>query len=212
MPQRICSPPVGLYGSSMGRMALVSRIWAPWMFSPRVLPLTVGTSRSSSPALASSACTAGMPPAAYRSGMWVGPAGARWHRLGVLAEISLKTFRSMGQPASWAMASRCSTVLVEQPRAMSQVRALRRLRSLMIWRAVTPRRTRSMIAMPERLASCSRLAYTAGMVPLPGRAMPTASHRQFMELAVYIPEQEPQPGQQFSVHSSSCSSEIMPAL
>ena len=43
-------------------------MWAPAMFSPSVLPVTVGTSRSSSPALASSACTAGMPPAAYRSG------------------------------------------------------------------------------------------------------------------------------------------------
>ena len=39
-----------------------------------------------------------------------------------------------------------------------------------------------------------------------------ASHRQFMELAVYMPEQLPQPGQQFWVQSSSCSAEIMPAL
>ncbi|CAN4045458.1 Helix-turn-helix domain-containing protein, partial [Dysosmobacter welbionis] len=66
------------------------------------------------PRLASSAWTAGMPPAAYRSGMWVGPAGARWHRLGVFSLISLNRARSTGQPASWAMASRCSTVLVEQ--------------------------------------------------------------------------------------------------
>src|SRR5699024_11314294 len=50
------------------------------------------------------------------------------------------------------------------------------------------------------------------MVPLPGSAMPMASHRQFMLLAVYIPEQEPQPGQQLQVQSSSCASSIMPAL
>ena len=132
--------------------------------------------------------------------------------MGVWALISLKSFRSMGTPASWAMASRCSTVLVEQPRAISQVSALRMERSLTIWRAVTPRRTRSMTAMPACLASCSRLAYTAGMVPLPGRAMPMASHRQFMLLAVYMPEQEPQPGQQLQVQSSSCSPSMRPAL
>ena len=39
------------------------------------------------------------------------------------------------------------------------------------------------------------------MVPLPGRAMPMASHRQFMLLAVYMPEQEPQDGQQLQVQS-----------
>ena len=142
----------------MERIALSLRIFAPRMFSPSVLPVTVGTSRSSRFFFASSACTAGMPPASYRSGMWVGPAGARWQRFGVLAEISLKSFRSIGQPASCAIASRCSTVLVEQPSAMSQVRALRMERSLMIWRAVTPRLTRSMMAIPACLASCRRLA------------------------------------------------------
>ena len=50
------------------------------------------------------------------------------------------------------------------------------------------------------------------MVPLPGRANPMASHRQFMELAVYMPEQLPQLGQQFSVQSSSWASVMCPAL
>ena len=35
----------------------------------------------------------------------------------------------------------------------------------------------------------------AGTVPLPGNARPMASVRQFIELAVNIPEQHPQPGQ-----------------
>ena len=103
-------------------------------------------------------------------------------------------------------------MLVEQPRAMSQARALRMLRALMMSRAQMFRRTISMMAAPARRPSCRRLLYTAGMVPLPGRPMPMASHRQFMELAVYIPEQLPQPGQQFWVQSSSCSSEMCPAL
>ncbi len=50
-----------------------------------------------------------------------------------------------------------------------------------------------------RSAACSksslRLAWVATTVPLPGRARPRASFRQFMELAVNIPEQEPQVGQ-----------------
>ena len=74
--------------------------------------------------------------------------------------------------------------MVEQPSAISQVSALRMERSLMIWRAVIPFFTISM----------------------------TASHRQFMLLAVYIPEQLPQLGQQLQVQSSSCSSVIIPAL
>ena len=82
----------------------------------------------------------------------------------------------------------------------------------MIWRAVMPLRTISITAIPACFASCRRLEYTAGIVPLPGRAIPMASHRQFMLLAVYIPEQLPQLGQQLQVQSSSCSSVIIPAL
>ena len=49
------------------------------------------------------------------------------------------------------------------------------------------------------------------MVPLPGRAMPMASVRQFMELAVYMPEQEPQVGQASSSSLCSSLSSIEPA-
>ena len=50
------------------------------------------------------------------------------------------------------------------------------------------------------------------MVPLPRRAMPMPSVRQFMEFAVYIPEQEPQVGQAFSSYSSRPASSSLPAL
>ena len=44
------------------------------------------------------------------------------------------------------------------------------------------------------------------MVPFPGRERPIASVRQFIELAVNIPEQHPQPGQaEFSISSTSAS-------
>ena len=46
------------------------------------------------------------------------------------------------------------------------------------------------------------------MVPLPGRPRPSASVRQFMELAVNIPAHEPHPGQAQSSISVNCSSVI----
>ena len=49
----------------------------------------------------------------------------------------------------------------------------------------------------------------ATIVPLPGSAMPSASFRQFIELAVNIPEQEPQVGQARRSTSESCASETL---
>ena len=62
----------------------------------------------------------------------------------------------------------------------------------------------SMTFIPAVLARRMRAACTAGIVPFPGRARPRASERQFMELAVNIPAQEPQPGQAQSSSSLSC--------
>ena len=71
--------------------------------------------------------------------------------------------------------------------------------------------TSSMTCIPACLARRSRADHTAGMVPLPARPMPMASVRQFMELAVYIPEQEPQVGQALFTYSSTPSSSSLPA-
>ena len=40
-----------------------------------------------------------------------------------------------------------------------------------------------------------RFPVTAGIVPFPGRPRPKTSVKQFIEFAVNIPEQAPQPGQ-----------------
>ena len=53
---------------------------------------------------------------------------------------------------------------------------------------------------------------TAGIVPLPGSAMPIASHRQFMLLAVYMPLHEPHEGQHLCSYSSSPLSSMIFAL
>ena len=71
-------------------------------------------------------------------------------------------------------------------------------------------RTRSMIFMPACLARMIRWLSTAGMVPLPGSPSPRISVRQFMELAVNMPAQEPQPGQACSTISCAWASVIFP--
>ena len=102
-------------------------------------------------------------------------------------------------------------VLVEQPRAMSTVSALWKAAGVIMSRGLMSFGMSSMICIPACLASRRRAERGAGMVPLPGRAMPMASVRQFMELAVYIPEQEPQLGQAFSSYSRTPASSRVPA-
>ncbi len=51
--------------------------------------------------------------------------------------------------------------------------------------------------------------WVASVVPLPGSASPIASARQFIELAVNMPLQEPQVGQALSSIASSSSSETL---
>ena len=65
--------------------------------------------------------------------------------------------------------------------------------------------------MPACFASRILSEYTAGIVPFPFNPMPIASVKQFMEFAVYIPEQEPQVGHTFSSYSQSSSMVMVPA-
>ena len=57
------------------------------------------------------------------------------------------------------------------------------------------------------LKSSVRFLWVARTVPLPGRARPMASVRQFIELAVNMPEQQPQPGQERASTRAISSSE-----
>ena len=59
---------------------------------------------------------------------------------------------------------------------------------------------------PASKNSSLRSAWVARMEPLPGSDRPSASVRQFIELAVNMPEQEPQVGQaERSIASTSAS-------
>ena len=101
--------------------------------------------------------------------------------------------------------------MVEQPRAISTVRAFRTASFVMMSLGRIFFLYISITCIPACFARRIRSEYTAGMVPLPLRPIPRASVRQFMELAVYIPEQDPQVGQALFSNSVSSSSVILPA-
>ena len=84
--------------------------------------------------------------------MWSGPAGAMRTMLGVSALAWSQSSIVTGQPAAWAMAVRCSIVLVEPPKAMSSTMPLWMAAEVRICRAVTFFSTSSMTFMPACLA------------------------------------------------------------
>ena len=159
-----------------------------------------------------------MPPALWTSSTWYWLLGATLQMLGVRRLSSLIRSMSYSTPASWAMASMCSTVFVLPPIAMSRIIELSIDSAVTISRGKRPCpgpsfsncQTISTIRSAARRKSFLRSALVASSVPLLGRAMPRASHRQFMLLAVNMPEQEPQVGQPACSNASSSSAESLP--
>ena len=101
-------------------------------------------------------------------------------------------------------------MFVEPPIATSSATALSIDRAVTMSRKVLPVFTSSISRRAARLASSWRSGEVARIEPLPGSARPIASHRQFIELAVNMPEQEPQVGHDWRSSSSSRSSVICP--
>ena len=109
--------------------------------------------------------------------------------------MRLKSSRVSSTSASRAMASRCSTALVEPPKAMVTAIAFSNAFLVMMSRAVMPLRRRLTTASPDLRANSSRRRSAEGGAAEPGRDMPSASPMQAMVLAVYMPPQAPSPGQ-----------------
>ena len=96
----------------------------------------------------------------------------------------------------------CSTVLVEPPIATSRAIAFSNASRVAIERGSADassspyqRCASSITVRPASGNSSRRAAWVASVEPLPGRASPSASVRQFIEFAVNMPEHEPQVGQ-----------------
>ena len=155
-----------------------------------------------------------IPPARWTSSMWYCcEEGATLQMFGVERLRRSMSVMVKSTPASWAAARMCSTVLVEPPMAMSRRMAFSKASLAAIERGsaeASPfsyqRRARSTMRRPASRNSCSRSAWVATTVPLPGSESPSASVRQFMELAVNMPEQEPQVGHAERSTSSTSSS------
>ncbi len=113
--------------------------------------------------------------------------------------------------ASWAMASRCSTALVDPPKAMTTAMAFSNASLVMIWRAVIPRRSISTTASPDLRANPSRRRSVAGGAAEPGIDIPIASATDAMVFAVYMPPQAPSPGQMARSMASTSARDILPA-
>ena len=132
-------------------------------------------------------------------------------RFGVLLLILSTSSRLSLMPHSLAIAGRCSTELVEQPSAMSMRRPFSKAFSVMMSSGFKSASSIFIRCSPLSLAKRMRSAMTAGIVPLPLRAMPRASVKQFMLFAVNIPEHEPQPGQALFSSLFKSASSIVPA-
>ena len=130
---------------------------------------------------------------------------------GTRALTSLRCAKSNGCPASMAIASVWSTVLVEPPIATSSANAFSKAWCVRMSLGRIFFATRSTIRRPASANSSSRFGSVARMLPLPGSAQPSASFRQFMLLAVNIPLHEPQVGHAFSSMSCNWLRLIVPA-
>src|SRR6266568_4528843 len=83
-----------------------------------VCPVIDSASPCSTPCASRIFMTWGTPPARWRSTVTNFPDGFRSHSPGTRARIVSKSSRARCTSAAWAMASRCSTALVEPPMAM----------------------------------------------------------------------------------------------
>ncbi len=80
--------------------------------------------------------------------MWYRPAGLVSAMWGTRAAMRLKSSSARSTPASAAIASRCSTALVEPPRAITTAMAFSNACFVMICRGRMPALSRSTTARP----------------------------------------------------------------
>ncbi len=210
-PRITISPGSRAKGSSSVRMTLSSMVSGSASSSPmlrpdtlRALPSTSGPRRC---------ITARTPPAASRSSMRSGPLGRICVSMGtVSAQASNSAITSTGHCASVAMAMRWRMTLTEQPVATAVRTALRSAAGVRIWRGRRSSRTMSTMRAPACAARACRRGPSARMGELPGSAMPRASARQCMELAVAKPAQTPGPSMAARHMPCRPSSESWPAF
>ena len=151
-----------------------------------------------------------MPPIRISSDMEYRPLGRRSASTGTRAPMRVKSSSSSGTSAACAMASRCSTALVEPASAMVVTMAFSKASRHRMSDGLMPRRTSCSTARPARSASSRLVRDTASCAELLARLMPSASIAEAMVFAVYMPPQLPGPGIAVRSTSRRPRSEIAP--
>ena len=95
--------------------------------------------------------------------------------------------------------------------AITTAIAFSKLLRLMMSRGLRSALTASTSSSPARATAPTISSSSAAMVEEPGTAMPSASIAEDMVLAVYMPPQEPAPGQEWHSTFFSRASSILPA-
>ena len=152
------------------------------------------------------------PPALYKSSIKCSPDGDNLQICGVFLAISLKSFNVKSTPASYAIAGKCNAVFEDPPNAISTATAFSNASFVIMSSGLKSAFKTSIICIPAFLASLALSENTAGTVPFPGSPIPSASVKQFIVFAVYIPEQEPQVGQAISSTEFNSFLVIFPVL
>ncbi len=152
-----------------------------------------------------------MPPARCRSVATNRPPGLRSASVGTLRLIASKSSIVSGRPDSRAIASRCSTALVEPPLVSTAVMAFSSDSRVMMDFGVRLDFTSSITSRPASRPTSALAGSVAGTEPLPIGAMPRNSIAIAIVLAVNCPPQAPAPGHAWSSRSFSSASVILPA-
>ena len=122
------------------------------------------------------------------------PLGFKSASTGTCLPIRVKSSSVSFTFAACAMASRCSTALVEPPSAMTTVMAFSNALRVMMSSGLMPCRIRFTTAAPACRQSFFFAGEMAACAELFGRLMPSASMALAMVFAVYMPPHEPGPG------------------
>ena len=122
------------------------------------------------------------------------PEGRTSATTGMSLPIRTKSSKVKVTPAVCAIAIKCSTPLVDPPKAISTLMEFSNAALVIISRGLMSKRNKFITASPARRQSIFFSLETASCADDPGKLIPKASIAEAIELAVYMPPQEPGPG------------------
>ena len=205
-------PPVDLSGVATDRTTCWPGVsGAAADSSASVRPVTVSVLPSIAFPSTSRLMTSAVPPAAWSSVATNRPDGFRSAMTGVFELIRSKSAISSATPASFAIASRCSTALVDPPVAETTAMAFSIERFVRMSRGRISLAASATAIPPMRCATAAFAGSVAGTLPLPRGEIPSASHTIAIVFAVNWPPHAPAPGQATSSSVRKSWSVILPA-